>query len=79
MPEHWVVPGTHIPVHIPDTQADATHATGELHAPAELHVCTPLPEHCFAPGAHDPVHNPFTHAVLGHDTAVPQLPVASHV
>ena len=44
-PLHWVLPGAHVPVHIPPTHAWFEHATAEPHAPDQLQVSTPLPEH----------------------------------
>jgi hypothetical protein len=59
---HIVVPGVHIPVHPPLTQAMLLHATGVPHWPEVLHVCTPLPEHCLAPGLQTPPQLVPTHA-----------------
>jgi hypothetical protein len=66
-------------VHTPVTHVELVHATAVPHAPAALHVCTPLPEHCTAPGVHTPVHAPLTHAWLLHAAAVPHAPLALHV
>jgi hypothetical protein len=48
-----------------------------LHAPVELHVCTPLPEHWVEPGEQAPAHAPETHAWLVQGTGVPQVPPGS--
>ena len=59
-PEHCVAPGAQIPVHAPETHADAVQVTGAPYCPLALHVSTPLPEHVVPPGAHTPVQAPET-------------------
>lgn len=44
-PLQVVVPGVQLPWHTPDTHAWLLQATGALHWPEALQVCTPLFEH----------------------------------
>jgi hypothetical protein len=74
-----VLPGVHVPVQEPATQAWFTQVTGALHCPTALHVWTPLLEHCFAPGVQIPVQVPLTQADPAHVTAVPHCPFEPHV
>src|SRR6202035_1402611 len=76
----FIWPGAHWPVHTPDTHVWLVQATPAPHAPAELHVCTPLPEHWTWPGL-QATQTPARHAgvVPVQATAPPQLPLESHV
>jgi hypothetical protein len=61
LPEHWVAPGTHTPVHTPAEQANG-QADAVDHWPLALQVSTPLPEHCVEPGVHTPAQTPLAQA-----------------
>ncbi len=62
----------------PLRQVLLVHADGGPHAPAALHVSTPLPTHWVAPGEHA-TQVLFRQVAVGlvHVSAVVQLPVAS--
>jgi len=85
VPEHWVAPGVHTPVHAPSLHTYG-HAIGLPQRPP-LHICTPLPEHCVSFVVHALVeHAPALH-VTAHAGVTPpsssgvfcQVPVALHV
>jgi hypothetical protein len=78
-PLHSLAPGVQLPVHAPFMHAWLLQVAALPHAPAELHVCTPLPEHCVEPGVQLPVQAPLTHAWLVQVAALPHAPAELHV
>ncbi len=84
LPEHWIAPGTQVPLHAPLVQMPM-HGEGVPQVPVGEHVCTPSPRHCVAPATHVPVQAPDTQVWPTHGTGVPQvpgvpvLPAAPHV
>jgi len=79
LPEHWVDPGTHTPVHAPFTQADETHGVLLPQAPPDEQVSTLFPVHRVAFGAHTPTQLPPTHAWFEHTEPFCQTPPESQV
>jgi len=62
LPEHCLLVGTQVPVHVEFTHADATHGLSLPHTPDAEQVWMLLPEHCFELGMHEPTHAPLTQA-----------------
>jgi hypothetical protein len=76
--EHWVVPGVHVPVHVPPEHADVVHVVPSTHEPVASHVWMTCPLHRVVFGLQVPEHEPplQTSAQVVPST---QLPVGSHV
>jgi hypothetical protein len=58
LPEHWVAPGVHDPVHEPLLQTFAQAGPLFCQTPALVHVCGCRPLHCADPGVQVPVQVP---------------------
>jgi hypothetical protein len=62
LPEHCFALGTHVPVQVAFTHADATHGLSLPHTPDAEQVWMLLFEHCFVVGMQEPTHAPLTQA-----------------
>ncbi len=81
LPEHWVWPVAHTPVHVPATHVWFAHAAPFCQAPLESQLCGCVGDvHCPLPGL-QATQSPFRHAGIPPEQAAPLLtqPPSSHV